>query len=381
LPVFFCRKIAWQNGQVYDPCLVQKTLNALELSGLFSSINITHDDEVQEDGCLPMHITVSNAKRRSVGFGLGYATDLGFGANADWEHRNISGRGDKIRFAANIWQIKQEGLVRYVLPDFLMPHQDLILTAEAEHETVKAFREESISFSGILERQINDRLRVSGGLMYTRLRNTHSDNNRMFTLLKEPLQLFWNGVDRIMDPSRGVTLHFKMTPTLQTEKPRFGYITNWFNLTAYQPLDCDNRFVLAGRAAIGSIYGASEHSIPPSERFYAGSDNLLRGYHYLTVCPLNEEHKPIGGRSLLIFSLEARMRFKNPYGIVLFYDIGNVYRQSFPQLGKKQLQSAGIGFRYYTPVGPIRLDFAIPFNPRKHLDRGFQVYFSIGQSF
>ncbi|HEV8051913.1 MAG TPA: BamA/TamA family outer membrane protein, partial [Parachlamydiaceae bacterium] len=308
LPVFFCRKIAWCKGQLYNPALVQRTLNALELSGLFSTINITHDDNADEDGNLTMHITLEEAKKRSIGFGLGYATDLGFGVNADWEHRNISGRGDKISLVGNVWQIKQEGYIRYVLPDFLMPRQDLILVAEAEHEDVKAYREVSMSFSGTIERQMNDRLRVSCGLMFTRLRNTHSNNNRTFSLVKVPMQLFWNGADRVMDPTLGVTMHYKFTPTLQTETPCFSYFTQMLTTTAYLPLDADRKFIIAGRATFGSIWGASKHSIPPSERFYAGSDNILRGYNYLTVCPLNEFNKPIGGRSLMAFSLEARMR-------------------------------------------------------------------------
>jgi translocation and assembly module TamA len=382
LPIFFCRKIVWQEGCLYDPRLVQRTFNNLELSGLFSSINITHDEETLEDGSLPMHITVTDAKRRSVGFGAGYATDLGFGLTADWQHRNISGRGDRLTFTANVWQIRQDGSVRYTLPDFLQPRQDLIWTLELEHEDVRAFREISFSLSGIIERQLNDRLRVSGGGMYTRLRNTHSNNNRTFTLIKAPLQLFWNGADRMMDPTKGLTVHVKVTPTMQTESPCFFYTYNWLNLTAYKPLDCNERVILAGRACFGSIWGATKHSIPPSERFYAGSDNLLRGYHYLTVSPLNEDKKkPIGGRSLMLFSLEARMRIKDPFGLVFFYDIGNVYSSSFPRIGHKQRQSAGVGVRYHTPVGPIRLDVAVPFNPRKHLDKGFQVYFSIGQSF
>lgn len=384
LPVFFCRKIAWQSGAMYNPALVNRTLNALELSGLFSSINITHDEEVEEDGSLPMHIVVDEAKRRSIGFGLGYGTILGFGMNADWEHRNVSRRGDKLSFVANIWQIKQEGFVRYVLPDFLIPRQDLIWLAEAEHENVKAFRELSVSVSLTLEKQINDRLRISGGLMYTKLRNTHSENNGTFSLIKLPLQTFWNGADRVMDPTKGITLHFKSTPTLQTEKKIFSYLTNLLTLTTYTPLDADRRFILAGKASFGSIWGANK-SIPSSERFYAGSDNLLRGYHYWTVSPLEKiegkSPKPIGGRSLMIFSLEARMRIRDPFGLVLFYDIGNVYSEPFPQFNHRQRQSAGFGLRYHTPVGPIRLDIAFPFNPRRHLDSSFQVYFSIGQSF
>lgn len=83
----------------------------------------------------------------------------------------------------------------------------------------------------------------------------------------------------------------------------------------------------------------------------------------------------------MVYSLEARMRVHDPFGVVLFYDIGNVYAESLPQFGHKQRQSAGVGLRYHTPVGPIRLDIAFPFNPRKHLDSVLQVYFSIGQSF
>lgn len=383
-PIFFSRKIAWRKGCLYDPSLVQRTFNNLENSGLFSSINITHDDEACEDGSLPMHIAVTNAKRRSIGFGVGYATDLGFGVTGEWEHRNISGRGDKLSFAANLWQIKQDGLVRYFFPDFLQPKQDFIWTMEIEQENIRAYRELSFSISGVIERQLTDRLRVSGGAMLTRLRNTHADNKRKnFTLVKAPMQLFWYGTDRLMDPTNGLTFHFKTTPTMQTEAPCFYYTYHWLNLTAYKPLDCDGRFILAGRAAFGSIWGTNKHEIPPSERFYAGSDNLLRGYHYMTVSPLDKDknNKPIGGRSLMVFSLEARWRIKDPWGLVFFYDVGNVYASPFPRFHHKQLQSAGVGFRYHTPVGPIRLDVAIPFNPRKHLDKGFQVYFSIGQSF
>lgn len=380
LPVFFCRKIAWCEGELYNPALVQRTLNSLEHSGLFSSIDITHSDTVDEDGNLAMHIAIEEAKRRSIGFGLGYSTDLGFGANAEWEHRNISGRGDKISLVSNIWQIKQEGYVRYMLPDFLRPRQDLILVAEAEHEAIKAYREVSMSFSGIIERQINDKLRVSGGLMFTRLRNTHSDNNRTFSLVKIPMQYYWNGADRLMDPSLGIIVHYKLTPTMQTEKPCFFYTTQWLSTTTYLPMDRNRKFILAGRATFGSIAGAPLLSLPPSERLYAGSDNILRGYHYMTVSPI-VDGKPIGGRSLMAFSLEARMRVWDPFGLVLFYDVGNVYKSAWPQFNHRQLQSAGFGLRYHTPVGPIRLDVAFPFNRRKHLDNYFQVYFSIGQSF
>lgn len=381
LPVFFSKKIAWSEGERYNPYYVARTLNALEASGLFSSINISHDETANPDGSLPMHIVVQEARQRSIAFGVGYATDLGAGASAEWEHRNFRGFGDKLSVVARVWQIKQEGHIRYVRPDFGMPRQDLIWQAEVVHEITKGFRESAFNLSGIIERQMTDHLRISYGGMFTRLRNSHSNNNGDFNIFKIPCQLMWTRANSLLDPTSGINVHFKTTPAVQTLGHTFGYCTHLLTTSAYQPLDDDRQFVLAAKSTFGSIWGASDRRIPPSERFYAGSDNLLRGYRYLTVSPLGEHHKPIGGRSLMAFSLEARVRVYDPFGVVFFYDVGNVYRSSVPNFNHKQLQSLGIGFRYHTPVGPLRIDLAFPLNPRKHLDRAFQLYFSIGQSF
>lgn len=379
--VFFCRKIAWQEGGIYEPELVARTLNALEASGLFSSININYENAADEDGMLPMTIAVTEAKHRSIGFGLNYDTDLGPGLSAEWENRNLRGMGEKLSFVTNIWVRKKEGTLRYIKPDFCLPRQDFIWTVEAMNLETRGFEESSLSLSGIIERQWNDYIRFSYGGMFKRLRNWDSDNNGSFNLVKAPLQFMWHKTNSLLDPTKGGTILLKSTPTLQTMSPRFAYSINTASGTIYVPLRRDRRFVLAGKATIGSIWGTSKHSIPPSERFYAGSDNLLRGYRYLSVSPLNHDNKPIGGRSMMIYSLEARMRLNETLGFVTFYDIGNVYSSPYPQINHKQLQSVGVGARYHTPVGPLRVDVAFPLNPRKHIDNRFQIYFSIGQAF
>ena len=100
----------------------------------------------------------------------------------------------------------------------------------------------------------------------------------------------------------------------------------------------------------------------------------------MTVSPLHH-HEPTGGRSMMIYSLEARLRATETFGWVLFYDFGNVYANYLPRFDKKILQSIGIGIRYNTPVGPLRLDFAVPLYRRRHIDESFQIYLSIGQAF
>ena len=172
----------------------------------------------------------------------------------------------------------------------------------------------------------------------------------------------------------------KAIPTYRFNRNEFFYTILEGIGSSYYPIDWLLPQVLAYKIHIGSIVGPSTMTIPPPERFYAGSDCTLRGYKYLTVSPLNHEGKPIGGRSLAIFSAEHRIRLTPEIGFVSFYDVGNVYDQSLPRLDQKQLQSIGVGFRYYTPVGPLRADIAFPLNKRP-IDNNFQIYLSIGQSF
>lgn len=378
---FFEKKLAWCDGDRYNPKRIAETQELLEGTGLFRSVSITPAEEMTPEGTLPITIEVSEAKHRSIGFGLNYMTQFGPGVAMEWEHRNYNGEGQLLSISADIWQKMQQATIRQVTPDFGRPRQDLIWLGEYGYEKTKGFSESFASFSGLLERQLNKRTTISFGGMYKYLRSQHSDNNRSFNLLKAPLQLRWSNANNALDPTQGKSFHLKITPTLQILKPSFAYCINTFTGTWYQALTQDERWVLATKLMLGSIIGASRHEIPPPERFYAGSDNTLRGYHYLTVSPLNEKNDPIGGRSLAIFSLETRFRLNENFGGVFFYDVGNVYGNAFPEFSHKQLQAIGSGIRYYTPIGPLRLDIAFPLNRRPHLDSAFQVYFSIGQAF
>lgn len=378
---YFYRKIMWKAGKIYDPDQVNRTFNSLESSGLFSSINIDYDEEVDENGLLPIHIHVNEGKHRSIGAGLSYNTDFGIGISGEWQHRNIRGLGERISTTANIWQEKKDASFLFVQPDFLRPLQDLVFQLEFLNEKTKGFVETYYSISETLEKQINDHLRGSCGVMVKELHNTHTDNNGEFSLFKIPMQLMWIKTNSILDPTKGHTLYLKMIPSFQIIDDKFAYVINSVTATYYKPVTSNHKFVLATKLSLGSIYGTPNHAIPPSERLYAGSDNLLRGYKYMTVSPLDREHKPIGGRSLMVFSFEARIRSTETLGFVGFYDIGNVHKEYFPQFGRKQLQSTGIGLRYHTPVGPLRLDLAFPLNRRSHIDNSFQFYVSIGQAF
>ncbi|NGX42471.1 MAG: Translocation and assembly module TamA [Chlamydiae bacterium] len=375
------KKIYWHEGQQYDPVKIDCTFNALEAAGVFSSINITHAEEPDEDNKLPMTIQVSEGNQRTIGFGLSYSTQRGGGFTAQWDHRNIRGMGEKLSADANVLQYFQEATVTYVKPDFGSPGQDLLWIADWEHDDTEAFEKTSYSISGILERQLNDRTRVSLGGTYTHLRNEDADNEGSFNLLKAPFQLKWTNVDDPLDPTCGNGIYLKTVPTIQLLDSQFAYIVTTLTGSIYRPLCRNRRFILAAKASFGTILGSRKKDIPSSERFYAGSENTLRGYKYYTVSPLDKDNDPKGGRSMMIYTLEGRWHASEKWGSVLFYDVGNVYSTPLPQLDKEMLQSIGLGIRYYTPVGPLRLDIAFPLNRRKNVDNSFQIYFSVGQAF
>lgn len=378
---FFRKKLAWCPGEVYHPKRIAKTQEALEASGLFRSVLITPAEQLDEEGTLPITIEVVEAKQRSIGLGLNYMTQFGPGVRAEWQHRNFNGQGQRFSINADIWAKMQQVTVRQVTPDFCLPEQNLIWLAEYGQEKTKGFSESFASFSGLIERQLNKRTLISYGGMYKALRSERSDNNGTFNLLKAPLQLRWSNANNLLDPSKGMSFLVKTTPTLEVSNPRFSYCINTFTGMWYNSLRDDDSLVLANKLMLGSIFGTSRFEIPPPERFYAGSDNSIRGYHFLTVSPLNKHNDPIGGRSMAILSTELRYRISEDFGSVVFYDIGNVYSNSLPELSHKQLQALGVGVRYYTPIGPLRLDVAFPLNRRQGLDSPCQVYFSIGQSF
>ena len=377
---FFYKKLRWQEGDLYNPKKIEKTQEALELSGLFKSVNISHAEEPVDGNLMPLTITVMEGKQRSIGFGLNYMTSLGPGFTAEWEDRNFFGEGEKLSVRTNIWQKLQDGNISYLIPDFKRQDQNLIWLLDYNRARTKSFTENAFSFSGTIERKLSDQLRISYGGMYKRLRSQRSDFNGTFDLLKIPLQLRWTNTDNILEPTKGGTFQLKCIPSLQIFNPRFAYAINTLTGTMYQSLTEDKRHVFAVKLMAGSIFGASGHEIPPPERFYAGSESTLRGYRYLTVSPLKHDNKPIGGRSMLVYSMELRNRIGKDFGLVFFYDIGNVYENALPDFKEKLRQSAGLGIRYYTPIGPIRLDAAVPLNKR-HIDNNLEVYFSIGQSF
>jgi translocation and assembly module TamA len=207
------------------------------------------------------------------------------------------------------------------------------------------------------------------------------EDKQDYSVLGFPMSLEWNWADSYLDPTRGSRLTVFFAPYSGRYYNEFRIFKIRADGYHYFDLLNDKTLILALRATIGGIGGATSKTIPTSIRFFTGGGGSIRGYHYQSIGPRTVLDKPAGGNFLNEVSSELRYHFSESMGVVAFIDGGNLYDQmDIKDIGKNFLWGGGLGFRYYTSMGPFRLDVATPLTPRGG-DSRFQLYISLGQSF
>ncbi len=194
------------------------------------------------------------------------------------------------------------------------------------------------------------------------------------------MSLGYDGSDSLLDPTRGFRLSGRVSPEISAHGGHFTYARTQFDASAYHPVG--DHVVAAGRVRLGTIIGAGVYDLAPSRRFYAGGGGSVRGYGYQRLGPKDVDGDPIGGRGLAEFALEARIRltqFGGNFGVVPFFDGGSLTTETLPDF-KDWHFAAGLGVRYYSSFGPIRIDVGVPLNREKG-DGPVAVTVSLGQAF
>ena len=377
----FENKIVWKTGDIYDTRLIDKTQQKLLDTGLFNSIIVAHDLEPSGNHELGMRIDATETKHHSVNVGASYETFFGPGLTFGWENRNISGLGRKLSLQGDVTARTHTGTGTFFVPDFWKIDQDYILQAQSMQESILAYHQQSYSITNRIERRIGTKYRVSIGIKEERLFVTDSVLNRPYTLLEIPLYFRWSSANHLLNATRGATLEFKTIPSINLSHGDQFYLYNSVVYMNYFPVIGKEFLVLAQQIMVDSIVSLNLHAVPVPKRVLGGSDQDLRGYSYHTVSPLHHGHKPIGGRSGIFYTFETRFRVSKTIGLVPFFDIGSVYLTPLPKMHEKWFKSAGLGFRYFTFLGPLRLDVAFPLDRRKHIDPLYRILFSIGQTF
>jgi translocation and assembly module TamA len=379
-------RIRWQHGEIYDASKVEATRRALIESGLFSTVQITPTVDPDNPEDVRMAIDATERLHRTVGAGLAYNTSQGFGARAFWENRNLFGYAENLRLSVEAGQQLDAFRANFRRPDFLAVDQDLLATAEAANDNPVAYRSRRAIATAGIERRFGRLL--TGGVAFeveksnvVQLADVNPrTGTQRYELAGLPAYLKLDTTDNLLNPTTGYRAQLSATPAHTFSGSNLTFVTSFISGSTYWTLGSEERAILAGKLALGSLDGAPLSQLPSDQRIYAGGGGSIRPYGYLMAGPLAPNDVPIGGRSSLVVNLEARVKITETIGIVPFFDAGSYYESPVPQLGRTLLYGVGLGLRYYTAFGPLRLDLATPLHKRSG-DSPIQVYISLGQAF
>ncbi len=379
----------FDEGDLYKASDVDDLRRALIATGLVSTISL---DPVRSDDPekVNLAISVTSAPLRTIAGEVGYGTGEGFRTEVRWEHRNFFPPEGLIRLSAVAGTQEQSGGITYRRNNYR--RRDNILNGRVSLSNVDrpAFDARTFSVSANIERQSNPiyqkRWSWSAGieLLVSKERDvvgaTGRSNFQTFFIGALPASILYDASDDLLDPSKGFRLGARISPEASHQNGSFFYGRGQIDASAYFP--ASDNVTMAGRVRLGSIVGAGNNRIAPSRRLYSGGGGSVRGYGYQRIGPQDANGDPVGGRSLVEFSLEARIKtgfLGGNLGIVPFVDAGNIYTNPLPQFSGLRY-GAGLGIRYYSNFGPIRVDVGTPINPQPG-DSRIAVYVSLGQAF
>jgi len=373
-------------GERFDPKTIEAARQDLAGTGVFSEVRIEPAKALDAEGRLPLDIVVTERPLHLVDFGAGYSTDLGLDLSAGWHHRDLFGNGEQLNLTASVsgggsaeTSLGYKVGAQFIKPDFLARDQSLQIEADALRQYLEAYDQDALIESVTLVRKLSARWTVSGGLEAEQEYITQEDVGRSYDLVGVPITVKYDSSNNLLDPTKGIRAAVMVTPTQSLSGAHATFLMMQASAATYFDLSGNGRSVLAVRGLVGEIAGAGEFSLPPDQRFYAGGSGTVRGFRFQSVGPQFSDGHPIGGTSISAGSVELRQRLWGNWGAAMFIDAGQVNATGDPWSGGWRV-GAGVGARYFTSIGPIRVDVAVPVNRAPGGD-AVEFYIGLGQAF
>jgi translocation and assembly module TamA len=385
---FLRRHIALKEGQLYSDTAITAARDSLLNLGVFSSVTPLPQDQLTPDGQVPILFRVTQQKLHAVTFSGSYATDVGMTISASWEDRDLFDHAETLTFTAAANGLGGTGTVApgydlkavFAKPDYYVRGQTLSVSLEALNESLNAYSRIAEVAGVQISRALTPHMTISYGPSFVTERVFQNGTTQSYVLVQLPTTLAYNTTDSVLEPTRGINASVSLTPTEPvsgtTSAP---FLIAYASGSPYLAVEPEGRGIIAVRGQVGTIRGASQFQVPADQRFYAGGSGTVRGYAYQTIGPLFSDDTPEGGLALDAFSLEFRQHIGDSFGIVPFVDAGQVSAGNVPFTGRLRV-GVGLGGRYYTSIGPIRVDFAVPLT-RIAGDSAFEIYVGLGEAF
>lgn len=389
-------RLAWHEGQDFDQNIIDQSRETLVMTTLFTEVDIQINKRPGDASVVDIIVKLTEGPARTIGIGLRYATAEGIGGRVYWRHKNVWGKAHSLELGSRRTKLQTRTEAKWEVPDFGQPQQTLSNNIFTSIERQRAYRGRIYGGSVLLGRPLWSRWTGKVGVLVDRSRLRQDQSYYEARLAGLPAQLHFDGSNSLLDPSRGIRLEGWGTPFWGSlDKKRSTFINTRLHVSGYLPLSSayqgsDPVIVLAGFGRMGKILGKSIANIPPHQRFYAGGADSIRAYGPQMLGQLDSNQVPLGGLFLTEYGGEVRLKTSEKIGLVAFAEAGSLTSYGVTDvinhLKAKPLWGVGTGARYYTPLGPVRVDIAFPLKRRKDsggraIDSFYQFYISFGQAF
>ncbi len=388
-PTFVQRYSRLNKGDRYSPEQLKKASERLRKLGAIGSATIHQPDKLAPDGTLPLNLEISEAKRHYFGAGAQYSTTDGFGLQGYWGDRNVFGKAESLRIegtvsrlgeTTNYQDLDYEAGIIYTKPAAVLAAGTFIASIKAVSTNPDNYSARTITGDVGYSYELSDYdTALAGGRVSYEDSTTDAFGDQQFLTFSVPLEYIRDTRDNKLDATEG----YRATLDAQPGYEALGgtiFTSLEGSISGYKGIGSDDNVVFAGKLAAGSLLGADNISdIPTTRRFFAGGGGSVRGYAYQEITAYNALNQALGGTSYATVSLEARVKVTKTIGLVPFIDAGSVTDKNIPDFSDVRV-GAGVGLRYATPFGPIRVDFAVPLNKYQG-GTSYGIYAGIGQSF
>ncbi|MGN6123304.1 MAG: autotransporter assembly complex protein TamA [Sphingomonas oligoaromativorans] len=381
----------FKRGDLYDSRKADDLRQALVATGIFSTVAVepvdTHTQAADGSEIVDLMVTQRKGPWRTLSGSAGYGTGEGIKGEVNWTHRNIWAPEGALTIGLIGGTLEQGLNASFARSNAGQRDRTFAISGGFDHSNYDAYNAKTLNVGVNWSRQSTPIWQkrwtwtVGAQIIGTNEKGAALDPTgdrprRNYLIAALPGQVLYDRSDDLLNPTRGYRLLARISPEASIRKGFKGYARMTGQATGYWPIG--KSIVLAGRALMSSIQGASLDDIAPSRRIYVGGGGSVRGFGYQELGPKDAQNNPTGGLSSTELAVEARYRFGN-FGIVPFFDAGRLGQTSTPGISHLRY-GAGIGGRYYTNFGPLRVDVATPID-RQPGESKIALYISIGQAF
>ncbi len=388
-----------EEGEPYSPRRLAATRKSVASIEALGGVRVEDGPRLDRNGNLPILVETTERKRHAIGASAMFSNINGPALRAYWVDRNLFGGAERLRVdlegglayynnssaflsfptfePSNLVGVAHVGFVK---PALMGSRNDLLLDASAVRERTVYYWAAFGNFNGAIRHRFSETSSVQAGLEVEAGQFFDAWGLHDYSLLGFPISGTYDSTDNALAPTRGVRAVGRVAPYVNALPNGVGMVESRGQVSGYYALDEDAWYILAGRVALGSIVGTAVENVPASRRFFAGGGGSVRGYRFRSISPENGFGFPTGGLSLFEGSAEARLKLTPTIGVVPFLDVGAAFSTPWPSFDSTLRAAAGLGLRYYTAIGPIRVDVATPLNPRP-VDSRLALFIGIGESF